>query len=278
MSKLNIGSNIEILDSNTASNLVIKNIHNDILWRMSSWEILARTNNLSRTKEDYLIKLKSSFRDIDSNNKDLLLRATLIAKELIESTNSFQNLPFRFAYSVGGIDWGYTYTSGDIIVLRERDFLRGENDLMNLIIHEYCHVYQRFYPDMLIRLYSNWGFQKMDIQNIPKANTATNPDGVDDWIFNYKNNDYVSILLGQNNGFFIPVAMKVINGKCTNIGIKIDELENFSHKFFNIRQLYHPNEIMATLLPLYLNKNLIASDDSQQQVINELEMWLNKMN
>ena len=129
---------------------------------------------------------------------------------------------------------------------------------------------------MLKELYSNWGFENKDVKNVPKANTAVNPDGVDHWTFKYKNNEYLPILLGQNNGKFIPVAMQVVNNNCTNTGIKMDDLENFSHKFFNIRQLYHPNEIMATLLPLYLNNNLIASDNSQQQVINELKKWLEK--
>ena len=33
---------------------------------------------------------------------------------------------------------------------------------------------------------------------------------------------------------------------------------------------------MAHLVPLYLDKKLIASDYSQQQVIKELEKWLFK--
>lgn len=276
MAQINVGTNIEILDKETARNIVLKNIKNEYLYLLSDWEIKARTNNESDSKESYLNKLSESFENFNSEQKKFLLDSALNAKRKLSISNSFENLPFRFVFLAGNIDWGYTYTTGDIIVLRERDFSRNSNDLTNLIIHEYCHVYQRFYLDMLKELYNNWGFTKVILQNKLKENTVLNPDGIDTWMFSYNSNNYVPSLIGRSNNRFIPYAIKVVDNKYSNEAIEINMLKSFSNKFFNVGQLYHPNEIMAHLVPLYLDKKLVAMNEEQQQVIQSLKKWLFK--
>lgn len=273
---VSLGDNIELLDSFSASTLVINGIKKNILWRMSSWEIAARTKYQAKSKEDYIILLKRSFKSINEINKIKLMICMKKVKELLSITNSFENIPFRFAYLSGDIDWGYTYTIDDIIVLRDRDFFRSEDDLVELIIHEYCHVYQRYYIDMLSDLYNSWGFTKKNILDLPKVNTAVNPDGLDTWTFKYNGDEYCSILIGQSNGYFIPYAVKIKDNSFTNLGTEINNLDGFANNFFNMRQLYHPNEIMATLMPLYLKKELKPTNESQKKVLDQLKKWVNK--
>ena len=43
-----------------------------------------------------------------------------------------------------------------------------------------------------------------------------------------------------------------------------------------MRQLYHPNEIMATLMPLYLRNKLKPSNLEQKNVLENLEKWIFK--
>ena len=43
-----------------------------------------------------------------------------------------------------------------------------------------------------------------------------------------------------------------------------------------MRQLYHPNEIMATLMPLYLKKELKPKNQLQKKVLEDLEKWVYK--
>ena len=276
MVSINIGNNIEFLDSLAASSLVINNVKNEYLNDLSKWEIKARTNNIANNQIEYLSELKKSFKNFTPINKNLVFRATKDAQKKLEITNSFENLPFRFAFLSSKIDWGYTYTTGDIIVLRDNDFLRDYNNLVNLIIHEYCHVYQRFYLDMLNDLYSSWGFKKVNLENKLIGNTVLNPDGIDNWMFKYNNKNYIPILVGNSNNQFIPFAFQIENNKIINSKIEINSMDSFSDMFFNVGQLYHPNEIMAHLVPLYLDKKLIAKNKNQQQVIDNLERWLFK--
>ena len=142
--QINIGKNIEILDRNYGSQQVIGFLKQDLLDKMSDWEIKARTNFKISTKKEYLNEINKSITDFDNIKKDFVLKCTKKAIKKLSMTDSFENLPFKFAYLSGSIDWGYTYTVGDIIVLRDRDFYRDEDNMTNLIIHEYCHIYQRF--------------------------------------------------------------------------------------------------------------------------------------
>ena len=81
-------------------------------------------------------------------------------------------------------------------------------------------------------------------------------------------------LIGHN-GYFIPYAVKIKDNSFTNLGTEINNLDGFNN-FFNMRQLYHPNEIMATLMPLYLKKELKPTNESQKKVLDQLKKWVNK--
>ena len=67
-------------------------------------------------------------------------------------------------------------------------------------------IYINVFPDMLVNLYNSWGFKKEDITNLPKENTALNPDGFDTWTFEYNNKKICSCSFKKDNINFRAVA------------------------------------------------------------------------
>ena len=275
MLRVIIGSDIEIMSSDAAQSVLIPHISKDIIPKMSRWEIAARTNNKSFSKSSYLEHLKKNFRNFTKNEFELIKVSVYEAKRLLSATKLLQ-IPFKFAILSGQIDWGYTYTIKDTIVLRDNDMLRTRESLTDLIIHEYSHVYQRMYPDTIMSLYNDWGFKKHhSINSLPSEGTVVNPDGLDYWSFlSTTGKRYICILLGNDNGVFDAYAYNIIDNNITTDRFLLNEEVKLSEKFFNVHQLYHPNEIMASLMPLFLRKKLIPENNEQVQTLNSLRLWV----
>jgi hypothetical protein len=79
---------------------------------------------------------------------------------------------------------GYPHTRHDVIIIPEF-MMNNKNQLINTLIHEKIHVYQKTYPEDIELYLKDNGFTKYKLRS-DNNNTRSNPD-MDQWI--YKNKD-----------------------------------------------------------------------------------------
>lgn len=82
---------------------------------------------------------------------------------------------------------GYPHTRNDIIII-PLSLLNNKSNLINTLIHEKIHVYQKKYPEDINEYLKNNGFTKYKLRNTSNetVNTRSNPD-MDEWIYKDKN-------------------------------------------------------------------------------------------
>lgn len=174
---------------------------------------------------------------------------------------------WKFGLVTNKIELGLPHTHYDTIIL-SKDLV---NDLnidygSSLFIHEKTHILQRQYPDIFEKLYSKWGFIKVNqIKNFDqlKKISRVNPDGLDvKWIFCYKNTYILPLAIFRGNKLT----------ECINVGIYLEKdngnyivPKNYLKKpltdcqeymifFKNINSNnYHPNELSAEFMSNYWN-------------------------
>ena len=107
---------------------------------------------------------------------------------------------------------GYPHTRNDVIIIPFY-LINNSNQLINTLIHEKIHVYQKTYPEDINRYLETNGFTKYklrkEIDNMG-INTRSNPD-MDEWI--YKNKDNQIMMAEYNND---PKSIMDVNIKPNN--------------------------------------------------------------
>jgi hypothetical protein len=81
---------------------------------------------------------------------------------------------------------GYPHTRYDVIII-PLYLLNNSSELINTLIHEKIHVYQKLYPEDINEYLKNNGFTKYKLRNEYNrmVNTRSNPD-MDEWIYKDK--------------------------------------------------------------------------------------------
>jgi hypothetical protein len=164
-------------------------------------------------------------------------------------------------------------------------------DCGGTLIHEICHVLQRKYEYYFHRFYKNrWHFQQIDIKSLTKCENILeinrlNPDGRDvNWVWknpylakNKKDEFYLLLAVFKDNHpkFLGDVINTVyILNKYTDdkynvnsIGT-IEENQNLRQFFGPIGNNYHPNEISAEYLSIYLLEKMNLNPSTHLNVSN----------
>ena len=270
--------NIEFVSIPVGIQIFDRSMHYD---KMYDIEIYSRTNGsigLDLERGERISKLRalyhSKIMEFSQEEKDAISKLC--------SKIKLDNAKWKFIKIDNGIDWNYPYTIGDSIILPADKVYSMKNSVettdkilmrshINTLTHEYMHVLQRKYQHLFDKFYiEKWGFTKpKNIENDAwvKKYWITNPDTMDEnWLYdlnqlsnkdNKKPNFIWTRFLVDPKDFkqHIKVAINVDeigNGDYEVVtvgGIPLHKdlisVKSFNDRFFNIRQIYHPNEIFA---------------------------------
>ncbi|NOT00953.1 MAG: hypothetical protein HOP29_10020, partial [Phycisphaerales bacterium] len=112
--------------------------------------------------------------------KEVLLAVVTSAHEMCgKSLPAMRPQAWRFI-KTSGEEEGSPYTRGSAIVLPEDQLAAGVN--LDIVLHEWFHVYSRLHPDVRRELYALLGFRPLPAVNVPatlQRKRITNPDGID---------------------------------------------------------------------------------------------------
>ena len=266
-------------------------------------------------KSDYFNNFTSidlKLRNIDSNIKEFYFNNVLNYNQeekdaltwIIEQINikdSFMNEDWNFV-KFRDLENNFPHTHLKYIFLsqkqvndivynyRKKSKISGMRYLINTIIHEKVHVYQRLYPEKFDELYKLWNFSKpKNIYNIEKFKNLVrnNPDS-DKSYYVYSFDDthilmnalYNSDAKNIGDTKYIGLYLDKIDDNTyinkTNIVKELKNIQEYNYLFGNISQnYYHPNEISAELIAAYYMEKLNNSFNQNSRAYNLLKNWIN---
>jgi hypothetical protein len=211
--------------------------------------------NLNETERVMIRKLYDYILEVMN---DKLENATNIIIKLIK-------YKIKFAKFTHKLEGNMPHTHKNIIILPEYmyDFISNNSILDSFtryggtIIHEICHVLQRYYNSQFNELYGRWNFHKYNISQIDNNivnRIRVNPDGLDsNWIWKHDKQYLLLAVFRENAKSLNDVNYNyfvIENDKIVKSGDILDE-NNFN-KFFGIENnVYHPNEISAEYFSMY---------------------------
>lgn len=175
-------------------------------------------------------------------------------------------LPWKMIKMSNTYDFGFPNTINDCILLSENVIKLDKKKLVELLVHEKIHVYQRLYPEIFNDLYQKkYGFVQVNNDSLVSSlyipNYIINPDGTNlRWVFKLSNGNYLLPICSYNKEYRHLETIYIIfdkylnivyqgSGKAINSAYKLDE---YLDKYQKISHHYHVNEICAYDLTNYL--------------------------
>ena len=171
-----------------------------------------KVNNVN----EYYNNIKKSCIDIDELSMNILNNCI---KKANNKLRGYSCIGFD-GNKCSGIEWniglvkdklyeeGYPHTRNNIIIIPSY-LLNSKNQLINTLIHEKIHVYQKTYPEDIEKYLEANGFTKYKLRNT-FDNTRSNPD-MDQWIYKNKNGEIMSTEYNDNPTSLMDVKTIPIN-------------------------------------------------------------------
>lgn len=198
--------------------LILKNDNDNFYKNISNDNLNLRNIN---DKKLFLNNIHNYLYTINKNEKCIINKAIKKANNKLKKCNligfnynKMENYPWIIGFSIGEqYEFGYPHTRNNIIILNYNNIY--DKDLVNTLIHERIHIYQKLYPHDINLFLNLFNFKKIKIkENYHLHNPDTD-------LFIYKKNNII-------------FECKIINNKL-----------EYSHK----KTYYeHPYEFMAYLL------------------------------
>jgi hypothetical protein len=185
------------------SNYLI-NDNDDYYKNFSDLDLKVRNiNNL----EDYYNNIRKSCIDIDESNINILNNCIYKANNKLRGYSCIGfdgNKCADIEWNIGLIkdklyEEGYPHTRHNVIIIPSY-LLNNKSNLINTLIHEKIHVYQKTYPEDIEKYLEANGFTKYKLRNDfnnSGVNTRANPD-MDKWIYKNKNGEIMSTEYNDN--------------------------------------------------------------------------------
>ena len=245
--------------------------------RMKPIDLIARDASSARSYREKYIASMSQF---STKQQQLLERLVHIIKtDHIQNTQLLQRLQWKFVKVRDDIEMGFPHTHGDTIVLSDRFFQSDEHTMLETLIHELIHVFQRAYPKAT-QNYIQHVLKFVDVTNVMKKDQTF----LTYWNMSRNNPDIEGIYAWK--GTYIPLHMynnehprNIADSRVRIYNIKTQQIENDEteyHTFFPfyITQKEHPNEIMAVIIAMVLAKRSVPQDALAQETIRWVKQRL----
>ena len=97
-------------------------------------------------------------------------------------------------------EYGLPHTRNDIIIISEK--VLNDNRLLNILLHEKIHIYQKLYRNDIEKYLKNNNFKKSKIKT---DNIRANPD-IDEYIYKNANNEDMLCVYNQNPKSILDVT------------------------------------------------------------------------
>ena len=201
-------SNVRILSGVEMRELIcVRGSIDDYYDSFSALDLRARgVSSLS----EYLKRIESScfLKKHDSDNAESTIRQCIkqVDWETVIDSGSDKNswinmdrlraLPWKIGLTCEGTyEYGLPHTRGDVIIIPVSHCGKGkEDELLDTLMHEQLHVYQKMYPEDFQKYLDFQGFVRHSLRkNI--QNVAANPDA-DEWVYSKDG----EIFVGQYSG------------------------------------------------------------------------------
>jgi hypothetical protein len=184
--------------------------------------------------------------------QSLLNRALMRANELIPINSRLSKLPWKFLVVSDQIESGFPHTHQDVIVMPKSHITAGQKHFDNLVdtlIHEKIHVYQRFYPCETNTLFLQyWNLEIVSRRSFdPQSNIRSNPDNN---LLLYSDDSKPIMLEYDDKKDFISLS--------TVMGDKRD----------------HPHEMMAYVLTYILTRNTKPLPHYLVKYVQSAALWM----
>jgi len=205
------GSNVQILSGVEMRELIcVRGSIDDYYDSFSPLDLRARgVSSLS----EYLKRIESScfLKKHDSDNAESIIRQCIkqVDWETVIDGGSenkswinmdrLRALPWKIGLTSEGsektYEYGLPHTRGDVIIIPVSHCGKGgEDELLDTLMHEQLHVYQKMYPEDFQKYLDFHGFVRHSLRkNI--QNVAANPDA-DEWVYSKDG----EIFVGQYSG------------------------------------------------------------------------------
>lgn len=237
---------------------------NEIYARTTYYGSSSNINNMRNIAKKIYTKNTINFTEVDKFKINNNLNS--LNKRIIDFNNKNNtNIPVMKTWNLikisSNMDWGFPYTINNYIVISD-DFITNTTtkQMLSTLFHEQFHIYQRKYPMIFKKLYSQWNFKYIKNFKLPSKiddYIITNPDAPNnDYIFKLNKNNYLLpiLILDKNNNdnhlskcIYLKKNKNLFSIKSSKL-FNLKDIPNYYTRFYKIHQNYHPNEIFANLM------------------------------
>lgn len=280
---IEVFNDIELPFKLNSSNLFIEDSYNlmskidDIYWKfMNHSNILARgylklDEMVDQYRKNSLQNITNEEKKYIINNIELNVKTFIYTNQKIYNYLKYWCSQIKIAKSSKWLESGMPHTHNNIIILNESAF--NSSFQFSTFLHEIIHIHQRKYPQDWNELILSLRFQNYNFLDNPSSGlenillrNRTNPDGLDInylWCDPITNKHYwigtiystiipVSLI---NDMQYIACHMQIDNAgmyKYTGTMINLNNFNNFNNFFGITNNNYHPNEIIAEYINIYI--------------------------
>jgi len=255
----------------------------DFFTSLSEEDLKARKNNPLQGGEQYRNEYIEAFEELSESDKTILTRIIDEANRLTSSYKNLQQLEWRIAKVNNTIEYGLPHTVGNMIVISKDTLRRPEKEIVNTMIHEKIHVFQRMNTSVVREWATSMGFRVLLPSEFATLNKdilqlrRSNPD-LDKNTYVHEKSNLVMRQLYNSSSPTSVVDSKAMGIPLTGAYKPIsltNDLLGLPKDFYC--QLEHPYEIMACLISEMITNQSFVEKNRDNSYIVDTMTWMNKM-
>jgi hypothetical protein len=264
-------------------------------------------SNVEEQRSACRLRYQQAVQDFTADEQRILRAAIATLSPVVARYPLYASQPWSFIKLAASFEGGMPHTRGQSIVLSDRMIrsfkaMGGESNFYgpSILAHEQLHVIQRLHPEPFAHLYTaTWGFLRLPHAPVPtaeqRAHQIVNPDGIDAvWAFPLYQGPSVSwiqpqVVLNSQEpvpampGDFDEVAYPLVKSGDSFSYQKgadgeplhqpLHDVAPYIKAFAPSDEIFHPNEIAASLFSLLVLHDLTHDSSAEPQSIAGLRRW-----